>query len=260
MPVQVFLNFSRNNGRSKWRVLSKPECWIKVIFGGPKCSIVRKMLWNDCTKLRVIPKWWIYFYLNNLHNMFAWSFYHHYYFRTMTVFRVPVDYLQQKMDNCTWNLNNLILGISNQNFSSSHLTGQWDESLVCCGDHCTDGQHQGRVPSPAQSQLLHNTNYNSLVCTGRPGAMAGYTCPLICKQTREQPTSSETSEQWAQLCQQSVRSNRSDRYHFGHVWNQGTDMNRLLTTGVCFLLTAQHSQSQFGQPTNANPFVDQVCN
>lgn len=161
MPVQVFLNFSRNNGRSKWRVLSKPECWIKVIFGGPKCSIVRKMLWNDCTKLRVIPKWWIYFYLNNLHNMFAWSFYHHYYFRTMTVFRVPVDYLQQKMDNCTWNLNNLILGISNQNFSSSHLTGQWDESLVCCGDHCTDGQHQGRVPSPAQSQLLHNTNYNS---------------------------------------------------------------------------------------------------
>ena len=34
----------------------------------------------------------------------------------MTVFRVPVDYLQQKMDNCTWNLNNLILGISNQIF------------------------------------------------------------------------------------------------------------------------------------------------
>lgn len=37
-----------------------------------------------------------------------------------------------------------------------------------------------------------------------------------------------------------------------------TDMNRLLTTGVCFLLTAQPSQSQFGQPTNANPFVDQI--
>jgi len=35
-------------------------------------------------------------------------------------------------------------------------------------------------------------------------------------------------------------------------------MNRLLTTGVCFLLTAQRTQSQFGQPTNANPFVDQM--
>ena len=162
MPVQVFLNFSRNNGRSNWRVLSKPECWIKFKkknFGGPKYSIVRKMLWNYCTKLRV-TKWWIYFYLNNLHNMFAWSFYHHYYFRTMTVFRVPVDYLQQKMDNCTWNLNNLILGISNPNFP--HLT-LLDNGMKAWCVVTTALMVSTRAGSPVQSQLLHNTNYNSSV-------------------------------------------------------------------------------------------------
>ena len=150
------------------------------------------MLWNYCTKLRV-TKWWIYFYLNNLHNMFAWSFYHHYYFRTMTVFRVPVDYLQQKMDNCTWNLNNLILGISNPNFPRlTYWTMGWKPGVLW-PLHWWPAPGQG--PQPSHNYCI--IPITTLVCTGRPGAMAGYTCPLICKQTREQPTSSETqSEQW----------------------------------------------------------------
>ena len=130
-------------------------------------------------------------------------------------------------------------------------------SLVVCGV-TTSVTGTWSWVHPAQPQLLHNNNYNSGTgLAGLPGP--GYTCPVICKQTRDQPTSQQ-EHQWAFVNTVS-RANRIPKLsHFWHVSNPVTDMNRLLTTGVCFLLTAQPSQSQFGQPTNANPFVDQVGN